>query len=500
MKAVIISIFFVISGILGFISQLIYVQVFGASEQMDMYFSLISIPSIITGITPTIFASIIIPELSKYTHTQACVISKRIFRYLFRINVFFSTLGCLCMYLFLNEIYATSTEELRNLEVVLCVLIWVHTFFSILNGYLAGVHNYWGNFILISASPLLIYVCNILSVLVLGSQIGVCAIGVGTAVSVLIQFVIYMYYYQTIVDNVQDDFEPNYDLNLKQILRLCILIAVSLLPFTAFGSIAYQWGGCLSTGSVSYLGYSHSFSSFLSVLASMGVATVTFPNIAKTIQNGSREEINNLFSTLERVLTFVVILNFAIITMFTIYRVPVLDLLMNRGAFTTESVLDLCEVLPYYLLGSTFISILNIVRNVYYSGSMHKQFALFGLGVTFLFMLAYILLRNNVNYVLVGVIENFFLFIFLLVSLLEINRKYASFGLTFYLKNIINIVILYLLSWGCSVLSSVITTNSILSIIISCLLFILLADFVFVKIVPNEIVLQLHKKTFRIKN
>ena len=66
-------------------------------------------------------------------------------------------------------------------------------------------------------------------------------------------------------------------------------MTLSLLPFTILAPIAYFWASKLEIGSISYLGYSQSFAGFLSVAVSMGIAVVSFPELADRFANQEGE-------------------------------------------------------------------------------------------------------------------------------------------------------------------------------------------------------------------
>ena len=80
------------------------------------------------------------------------------------------------------------------------------------------------------------------------------------------------------------------------VVQNIILIIISFFPFHSFASIAYLWAGQLDyEGGVSLLGYSHSFCAFLSVAASMGLSTVSFPDLARSLSSKNKEIVNQGF-------------------------------------------------------------------------------------------------------------------------------------------------------------------------------------------------------------
>ena len=53
-----VTICLILSSVLGFVAQIVFVSSFGASGEMDIYFTLLSIPAVVTGISPMIFSSV----------------------------------------------------------------------------------------------------------------------------------------------------------------------------------------------------------------------------------------------------------------------------------------------------------------------------------------------------------------------------------------------------------------------------------------------------------
>ena len=60
----------ILTSVLGFIAQIVFVSSFGASVEMDIYFTLLAVPTMLTGIAPMIFASVLIPSFAKLNSDQ----------------------------------------------------------------------------------------------------------------------------------------------------------------------------------------------------------------------------------------------------------------------------------------------------------------------------------------------------------------------------------------------------------------------------------------------
>ena len=440
-KSIIITILFLCSGVLGFCCQVLYAKYFGAYEDMDINFAILSLPSIVTGIVPIIFTSLFLPTFTNYSQNELRSYISQIFKHIMGFGVVFSVLGLALSILNIDSIIAISADSMRTLAVILCILYWLNSFFAIINGFLACIHNYYKHFIIVAVVPLLTYVGILLSIVTLHGCLGVKSIALGMVVSSVVQVMIYKknIYNRSYRKHV---IKIEYKVLLKQI---CFII-VSLLPFTAFGAIAYFWAGHLSAGSVSYLGYSHSFSGFLSIATSMGVAVVSFPDLANNLNTTDSRKIAETLCAFEKSLMSVIILTLTIVSFVIQFIGPILDILLNHGRFDQNSVKSLAAVLPFYFVGGLCLAILNLLRNVFYSMKKYRDFALISGIVTLLFFLCAVFMPTGITYVGIGVIENSFLFLFAVTSILFLHFKSNEFARFDFIIRIIKFIVISVIS------------------------------------------------------
>ena len=69
-NTIVVTLLLILSSVFGFIAQIVFVNKFGASVEMDIYFTLLSIPTVITGIIPIIFSSVLIPTFASMKSSQ----------------------------------------------------------------------------------------------------------------------------------------------------------------------------------------------------------------------------------------------------------------------------------------------------------------------------------------------------------------------------------------------------------------------------------------------
>ncbi len=414
-NSLIITLFFFFNGILGFVCQMLYGAYFGVGADMDMYYKLLSIPTIVTGTTPVLFASLLIPLYPVYEKKGV-------------LDAFFAEIHHRILYLNICCIALVGILTLSSMLIfnngdmesryVISVLLWVSAFFSIMNGLYSSILNYKKRFTLVASLSSSTYVGIIFLVYTLHDKLGVTSIALGMLLASLFNFIIMKVLVKSPFSNV------TVDISYRDMLANLFYIVITLVPFTTYAAIAYLWAEKLAEGSVSYLGYSHSFEGFLSVAASMGIATVSFPDIAKQLCSDDYEVRRaSLFSFLNVIkIVFLFLLIFVVYGCF--FCQPIISFLLGRGEFAISDVENLSKVLPVYFISGSMIAILNLIRNVYYSLGKEKTFAIIALITTVFFGLSSFLIGTNITYVGVGMFECTSFTFIVFFSVYTLNKEY----------------------------------------------------------------------------
>lgn len=493
MRTFIISALFIVSGILGFCCQMLYANYFGSGKEMDIYFALFSIPAIITGATGTIFSSLFFPAFARIGDTS------RLDEYIYtikmhvsRIALIIAVIGFSVTYFTLTRIIDSDEPKYYDLAFILSILFWLNSYISIVAGFLASVQNYFKNFLVVSCSQLIVYFSIIFFVVAFHKSLGVSSIAVGLLTSSIIQLFINRYYgniFHKSLSNVNID-------ALKLFSNICLII-ISFMPFHAFASISYLWAGNLNdAGSVSFLGYSHSFCGFLSTAASMGIATVSFPDLARSLSSTNTDVSHKGYINFRNQLEVVVIFASFVAIFTSLFAQPIIEVLFMRGQFDMDAVNGLSFVLPIYLMNGVFIAMMNLTRNVYYSLNKQKLFAFFSSIVTLVFVFSSVLLSTKVNYIVIGIVEVLSMGLFVLISLCGINSFDRIFDLKYILKLIGQLVILFLIGFGVYLLYKTLlfNENMFISIIVCGLIYSLSVDAIFSTLIKSTIVLAINSK------
>lgn len=493
MRTFIISALFIVSGILGFCCQMLYANYFGSGKEMDIYFALFSIPAIITGATGTIFSSLFFPafarlgdtpDLDEYIYTIKGHVS--------RVALIIAIIGFSITYFNLRRIIDSDNPIYLDLALILSILFWLNSYISIVTGFLASVQNYFKNFLVVSFSQLIVYFSIIFFVIAFHESLGVSSIAAGLLTASIIQLLINRFY-----GGIFHKSSSKANVEAKNLISNIFLIVISFMPFHAFASISYLWAGNLNdSGSVALLGYSHSFCGFLSTATSMGIATVSFPDLARSLSSSDTDVLHNGFINFRNQLEVVIIFASFVAIFTSLFAHPIIEVLFMRGQFDINAVNGLSRVLPIYLINGVFISMMNLIRNVYYSLNKQRKFAYFSSAVTLVFVLSSIILSTKVDYFVIGIVEVLSMGLFVFISLCGINSFDRVFNYKYMLKLIGQFVVLFLSGFCVYMLYEVhlFGEGKIVSVVVGGLIYSLLVDAMLSTLIKNPIVLAINLK------
>jgi putative peptidoglycan lipid II flippase len=497
----IVTFFLLLSSILGFFAQILFARLFGTSAEMDIYFKLLSVPTIITGLVPVVFTSVLLPSFAKFGSDEDGLgkYIRSLWIYVVLFSILFTVFGCLITIYRLCFIDNIS-EILKNTAVKVSIMIWIGSGLFILSSYFSTILNYHKQFIKVAWVSVLPPIFTILFVFLFHNYIGVVSIALAVLIAGLVQFVIF--FKQNISKFPLNIYVLKRIPNMKQLLYHSFLVVLSLLPFTVFVTIGYFCASTLGEGSVSYLGYSQSFSGFLSVATSMGVAIVSFPNL---VDDHTKGNVDNSLAKFEMTLRYVLLISIFITSAFICLRIPILTLLYKRGSFTDESVIKLANIIPWYLISAVFIAGLNLLRTLFYTTGKFKSLAVLGVaGSVFFYISANVLSQrfSIVGIAIANSVSFFILFCFSILLLQSKKSKFLTISFMFFLmKNVVIaavsiLIVVYFSSWIFKLIYSL--WAIIICLIVFSVLYYFLSKFIFKskevieieKIITNQLKLK----------
>ena len=399
-NTLLVTICLVLSSVLGFVAQIVFASSFGASVEMDIYFKILSIPAIVTGISAMIFSSVLIPTFAKFKSDQLELnkFIDSIWIFILVFGFLFILIGFLISVINIDIFIPKNTPHLRQLGIQVSLMVWIGSGFAIMSGYLSAVLNYNKHFFKVAWTSLLPGLFMIIIVLLFYKELGVRSISLGFCIAFILQFIILLKASKISLSFLS--FNINEIPFKKKLIEQSFLVTLSLLPFTILVPIAYFWASQLEIGSISYLGYSQSFAGFLSVAVSMGISIVSLPELADKFAN---EEGDSSLYDFEKSLRYVLLIAMFAAGALIALRLPILTLFYQRGSFDAESVYNLSSVVPWYLLAAVFIGGLNLLRTFFYSRGEFKNIARLGLIIPIIFFVLAGVLKEKFSFVGIGI-------------------------------------------------------------------------------------------------
>jgi putative peptidoglycan lipid II flippase len=142
------------------------------------------------------------------------------------------------------------------------------------------------------------------------------------------------------------------------------LVLLSTLCFTVYGPIDSYWASRLGPANVSYLGYSQRLLIALGNLVVLGPVTVLTPYLAEQAARYQKKEFTKTLWTAIRI---TILLSAPLALILSMLRVPVIEILFQRGTFDATATQGVSSVLPGMLFGMVAMLIVILLLKALHS-------------------------------------------------------------------------------------------------------------------------------------
>jgi putative peptidoglycan lipid II flippase len=125
-----------------------------------------------------------------------------------------------------------------------------------------------------------------------------------------------------------------------------------------------QFATSLQSGSVSFLYYANRVTELTLGIFAISLSTVILPTLSRATADQNRERVRSILSTAMRLLMFISIpATLGLI----ILRVPIIQVLFERGRFTHQDTLLTSGALAYYAIGLLPYAAVNVLATAFYA-------------------------------------------------------------------------------------------------------------------------------------
>lgn len=358
-----------ISRVLGFIREVMFAYLFGATLMMDAFRVAFRIPNLLRDLLAegTLTPSFL-PVFSDY-HTKqgkdaACKFVALILGAMLVITGGITIVGILFapQWVKLISFGFTKTPEKYWLTVNLTKLMFPFLMFITISAIFMGILNFFNHFFTTGVAPcwfnLGIIGCGIL----LSKRLGIQSIAIGALLGGVFQLayqlpLLYKEGYATLP-------KINFNQDVKRVLNLMLPIAIGYGASKINTIVNTLIASFLGHGVISWLGYAFELMFIPVGVIGVAIANVTLPLASKEM---SKQNIAEFKSTLRVSLLYGALGSIIVAIMLCVFATPICKIIYQRGNFTPQDTIATALALKFYCLGIPGLVVARILATGFYA-------------------------------------------------------------------------------------------------------------------------------------
>lgn len=361
-----------LSRIFGFLRDVIIAKIFGTGMAADAFFVAFRIPNILRrlvgeGVLTVAFIPVFTEYLQKKDREEAFEFANALYTVLLISLFIFTILGIIFSPWIVQIIAGGFREDPQKfaLTVILTRIMFPFLLFVGMVAYFMGLLNSMNHFFAPALAPVLLNIGIIFGAVILAPLFyePVIGLSLGVIIGGFAQFIFQIPFLKGKEITLKWRLEPFHPGILKVLtLMLPSVFALAVTQLNIF--ISTRLATHLPEGSVSYLYYADRFMELPLGIFAISVATAMLPTLSRQASQGEIEELKETLSFSLRLVFF-----FTIPSMFLLIslRVPILNLLFQRGSFDYTSTMKTADALLFYSLGLWAFSGVRLITPVFYS-------------------------------------------------------------------------------------------------------------------------------------
>lgn len=371
---------FVASRLLGLLRDVVIGAQFGTSDALDAYNAAFRIPDIIfTLMAGGALASAFIPTFSGYLARDDDEGAWRLASGIINLLLVSLTIAAVIAALFAEPLVTYLapgfSAEKQALTVPLMRLMLIAPIIFSVSGVVMGILNAKQDFILPGLAPIAYNLAIIAGAVLLSPTLGIYGLAIGAAIGAGLHFLVQVPGLIKVGARYSARLSLR-DPGVRQVLRLMaprvLGLAIVQINFLVETILASNLG----TGAVSALNYAWRVMLLPQGVVAQSVAIAAFPTFSDQFARGQLDQLRSALSATLRVILFIAIPS-AIGLL--VLRVPLIQLIYQRGEFRDTSTELVATALGFYALGLIGHSGVEILTRAFYG--MHDTRLPVALGV-----------------------------------------------------------------------------------------------------------------------
>jgi len=359
-----------LSRITGYLRDMVIAYFFGAKADTDAYYVAFRIPNLLRrllaeGSLTISFIPVFTEYLEKNGREEAKRVSDATFTLLFMVLILVSFLGVV-LSPFIIKLFASGFKgETFNLAVGLNRVMFPYIFFASLTALSMGILNSLKRFFAPAFAQVAFNIGSISVIFLLHQSLSIpiFSLAIGVIIGGAIQYIFQIPFLRS------TGFIHSFTKNLRHpaVKKIAFLMAPQLFGVAVYNLnilISTQYGSHLPEGTVSYLYYSERLMEFPLGIIAVSIATVLLPSLSSQVSKGEVERFRESYSFALRFMLFLIA---PALTGLIALRVPICNLLYQRGEFTHEATIFTSQALLGYSLGLWAVAGVRITAPAFYA-------------------------------------------------------------------------------------------------------------------------------------
>ncbi len=416
--------FFSVLGILvSFITQIIIAAKFGATMERDAYFAAVVVPgyisAVLLGSLTLTFVPIFIEYETKKSKTEAWIVASIFTNLTFLVLFAISCIG----FIFAKQLISVTAPGFKGVQLSLTVgllqIILPSIVFGGLTNLLSSIYYAEHRFLRPAIIPIINAILMLLFVVLFSDYWGIRSLAFGYLFGTFVSFLIVVpILFKEGRYNLSFDFSNE---GVKQVIRVMAPLVLAGLFYRAGTLIQRMIASTLPTGSISYLGYATRITDILGGIATLGISTTIFPVMARSWTENDLAKVREYFAKGIRI---IMLITFPIAMVFVVLRVPIIQVVFERGAFTHETTLAVANVLMIFMVYFVCTGLGNVIGKGFYISQRTKLLAFLGVTQTILYFGYAYILAKRFSYVGLAIATSMYFFFPIIINTFIMRRIY----------------------------------------------------------------------------
>lgn len=453
-----VSLLTLLSRLVGYARDVTVAYYFGASFQTDAFYVAYRIPNLLRrlfaeGSLTVAFIPVFTDYLNK-ERSKAKSALNSIFSTLFIILIVVTLLGVILSPYIIKLFAFGFDQETFELAVRLNRIMFPYILFISLAALSMGVLNSLRHFFAPAFSPVIFNLAIIASIVLFYSYLEkpIMALAYGVITGGVLQLLINFPFLKA--KNFLFSFSSN--LFHPAVKRLGILIAPQLFGLAVYNLnilVNTQFASFMPSGTVTYLFFSERLIELPLGVIAVSIATVMLPKLSSEVVAENIEEFKRSYVYSIKLMFFILL---PALVGLIVLRVPICNVLFQRGEFTYDAVISTSQALLGYSIGIWAVGGLRTTVPAFYALQDTKTpvivaFFAFIINIIFGYTLGFIFSLNHLGLALASSISSIFNF-FLLIYLLNyrVGNLINSSLIWYFIKILLLSVIMGFIAWEIS--------------------------------------------------